>query len=228
MILVLLGPPGSGKGTYASILTGRLGIPHVSTGDLVREEIKAGTKVGRMIEEYNRRGELVPDEMILELLKKRISKPDCSKGFILDGFPRTLRQAEALEGMANVDAVVNLDVPDEIIVDRLSSRLICRNCGAIYNEKTLKPKRPGVCDKCGGPLYKREDDKPDVVKERLRVYREKTKPLIDFYEQKGLLVNVRCEEAAAPPEKVADKIERAVLDKAAGRGFGVKQGQEGA
>ena len=220
MILVLLGPPGSGKGTYASILTGRLGIPHVSTGDLVREEVKAGTEVGKMIEEYNRRGELVPDGTILELLKKRVSKPDCSKGFILDGFPRTLKQAEALEGMAKVDAVVNLDVPDEVIVDRLSSRLICRNCGAIYNEKTLKPKRPGVCDKCGGPLYKREDDKPDVVKERLKVYREKTKPLIDFYERRGLLVNVRCEEAAVPPGRVADKIEKAVADKIARRGFG--------
>lgn len=215
MIVVLLGPPGSGKGTYASILTGRLGVPHVSTGDLVREEIRAGTKVGRMIEEYNRRGELVPDEVILELLKKRISKPDCSEGFILDGFPRTLRQAEALEGMAKVDVVVNLDVPDEIIVDRLSSRLICRNCGAIYNERTLKPKRPGVCDKCGGPLYKREDDKPNVVRERLKVYREKTKPLIDFYERRGLLVNVRCEEAAAPPGKVADRIERAISERIA-------------
>jgi adenylate kinase len=206
LIIVFLGPPGSGKGTYASILTKKLGIPHISTGDLVRDEIKAGTKLGKEAAEYVNRGELIPDEKILEILKNRILKPDCVKGFILDGYPRTVNQAEDLNKIAKVDIVVNLNVPDEVIIERLAYRLICRNCGAIYNEKTLKPKKPGVCDICGGPLYKREDDKPEVIKERLNVYREKTQPLIDFYKKKGLLVEVKTEKFNAPPEEVANEI----------------------
>lgn len=206
MIIVLLGPPGSGKGTYASILTKKLEIPHISTGDLVRDEIKAGTKLGKEAAEYVNRGELIPDEKILEILKNRVSKQDCVKGFILDGYPRTIKQAEDLNKIAKIDVVVNLNVSDQIIIDRLGYRLTCKSCGAIYNEKTLKPKKPGVCDKCGGPLYKREDDKPEVIKERLNVYREKTQPLIDFYKAKGLLIEVKTEKPNAPPEEVANEI----------------------
>lgn len=216
MIIVLLGPPGSGKGTYASILTKKLNIPHISTGDLVREEIKAGTKLGKEAAEYVNRGELIPDEKILEILKNRVSKPDCVKGFILDGYPRTLKQAEDLNKIANVDIVVNLNVSDEVIIERLGYRLVCRNCGAIYNEKTLKPKKPGVCDKCGGLLYKREDDKPEVIRERLKVYREKTQPLIDFYKKMGLLVEVKTEKADASPEKVANEILNIINEKIKG------------
>ncbi|MEM2576542.1 MAG: adenylate kinase [Candidatus Bathyarchaeia archaeon] len=213
MIIVLLGAPGSGKGTYASIINRKLGIPHISTGDLVRDEIKAGTKLGKEAAEYVNRGELIPDEKILEILKNRVSKSDCVKGFILDGYPRTIKQAEDLSKIANSDIVVNLNVPDEVIIERLAYRLICRNCGAIYNEKTLKPKKPGVCDKCGGPLYKREDDKPEVIKERLKVYREKTQPLINFYKKTGLLVEVKTEKIDASPEEVANEILKVINEK---------------
>ncbi|MBS7659012.1 MAG: adenylate kinase [Candidatus Bathyarchaeia archaeon] len=213
MIIVLLGAPGSGKGTYASIINRKLGIPHISTGDLVRDEIKAGTKLGKEAAEYVNRGELIPDEKILEILKNRVSKSDCVKGFILDGYPRTIKQAEDLSKIANIDIVVNLNVPDEVIIERLAYRLICRNCGAIYNEKTLKPKKPGVCDKCGGPLYKREDDKPEVIKERLKVYREKTQPLINFYKKTGLLVEVKTEKIDASPEEVANEILKVINEK---------------
>jgi adenylate kinase len=216
LIIVLLGPPGSGKGTYASILTKKLNIPHISTGDLVREEIKAGTKLGKEAAEYVNRGELIPDEKILEILKNRVSKQDCVKGFILDGYPRTLKQAEDLNKAAEVDVAVNLNVPDEVIIERLAYRLTCRKCGAIYNEKTLKPKKPGVCDKCGGQLYKREDDEPEVIKERLRVYKEKTQPLIDFYKNKGFLVEVKTEKADASPEEIASSILKLINEKIKG------------
>ena len=206
MRLVLLGPPGAGKGTYASRLTVKLGVPHISTGDMVREEIKKQTDLGRKIKEYSDRGALVPDEIIIKLLANRLRKPDCDKGFILDGFPRTISQAEALEKIAKIDLVINLNVPDEIIITRLSNRLVCSKCGAIYNLLTLKPKREGICDKCGGRLYQREDDKPEVIKERLDVYRRQTAPLIEYYNNKGLLRNVSCEDLMTPPNVMVEKI----------------------
>jgi len=204
--IVMFGPPGSGKGTYASRMREKLNVPHISTGDLVREEIKYRTSVGRRIEDYSRRGEFVPDEIITELLRQRISQPDSTNGFILDGFPRTIPQAKALEKITSMDVVVNLDVPDEIIIDRLSTRLTCKKCGAIFNERTLKPKVAGVCDKCGGPLYKRDDDKPEVVQERLNVYRKQTKPLLDYYKERSLVENLSNRDADAPPEKIVEKI----------------------
>ncbi len=204
--IVMFGPPGSGKGTYASRMREKLNVPHISTGDLVREEIKYRTSVGRRIEDYSRRGELVPDEIITELLRQRISQPDSTNGFILDGFPRTIPQAKALEKITSMDVVVNLDVPDEIIIGRLSTRLTCKKCGAIFNERTLKPKVAGVCDKCGGPLYKRDDDKPEVVQERLNVYRKQTKPLLDYYKERSLVENLSNRDADAPPEKIVEKI----------------------
>ena len=202
----MFGPPGSGKGTYASRLSRDLNVPHISTGDLVREEIKNKTETGKKIEEYTKRGQLVPDETIVQLLRERISQPDSTNGFILDGFPRTIPQAKALEKITSPELVVNLDVPDSIIIERLSSRLTCRNCGAIYNERFLRPKVEGFCDKCGGELYKRDDDKPDVIQERLKTYRKQTKPLLDYYGKKNLVENVNNKEAGVPPEKIVGQI----------------------
>jgi len=206
MRIVLLGPPGAGKGTYASRLTVKLGVPHISTGDIVREEIRKETDLGKKIKDYSDRGVLVPDEIIIKLLAERLKKPDCNEGFILDGFPRTISQAEALEEIAKIDLVINLVVPDEIIITRLSNRLICSKCGAIYNLLTLKPKRDMICDRCGGNLYRREDDKPEVIKKRLNVYRRRTEPLIEYYSKKGLLRNVVCNDLMIPPEDIIKKI----------------------
>ena len=206
MKIILLGPPGAGKGTYASRLTMRLKIPHISTGDMVRDEIKAKTDIGKAIKEYSDRGELVPDEIIINLLKKRIEQSDCKGGFILDGFPRTLSQVEALEGITPIDHVININVLDDIIIQRLSNRLICKRCGAIYNRLTLKPERDGICDKCGGELYTREDDKPEVVQERLNIYREQTEPLTDYYRERGLLKDVSCKNTDTDPKIIVERI----------------------
>jgi adenylate kinase len=206
MKIVMLGAPGAGKGTYASRLNVSLGIPHISTGDMVRDEIKAQTELGKKIKQYSDKGELVPDEIIIQLLADRLKKPDCEKGYILDGFPRTINQAEALGKISKIDVVVNLNVPDQIIVTRLSNRVTCKKCGAIYNLLTLKPKKEGVCDKCGGELVQRRDDQPEVIQERLNVYREKTEPLIQYYRKKGLLKDVRCDDLMTPPEVIVEKI----------------------
>jgi adenylate kinase len=206
MRIVMLGPPGSGKGTYASRLMAILGIPHISTGDLVREEIKAQTEVGGKIREYVDRGELVPDEVIIELLINRLRKTDAERGFILDGFPRTIKQAVFLDRSIKLDLVINLNVPDEVIIKRLSNRLICRRCGAIYNRLTLKPRVDEICDLCGGELYQREDDKPEVIIERLEVYRKSTEPLIEYYRNKGILKDIYCNDLMTPPEEIVKRI----------------------
>jgi len=213
MRIALLGPPGAGKGTQASKLVVVLGIPHISTGDMVREEIKAQTDLGETIKKYSDKGVLVPDDIITQLLAKRLRKPDCQKGFILDGFPRTIRQAEALDRISKIDLAINLNVPDEIIIQRLSNRLTCRKCGAIYNRLTLKPRRANICDKCNGELYQREDDKPEVIQERLNIYRKNTEPLIEYYKRRSLLKDVHCDDLMTPPEVTFEKI-KSITDSA--------------
>lgn len=195
MNLILLGPPGAGKGTQAKRIVEKYEIPQISTGDMFREAVSKGTELGKKAKEYMDRGELVPDEIVIGIVKERLSQPDCENGFILDGFPRTIKQAEALDDMLDdmnrkIDAVINISVPDEEIMKRIVYRRVCKNCGAVYNLIYSPPKVDGKCDKCGGELYHRDDDKEETVKERLRVYREQTQPLIDYYTRKGILYNV--------------------------------------
>lgn len=193
---MFMGPPGVGKGTYAAEVSRRFGIPHISTGDMIREEIKRGSELGRKLKEYVEKGALVPDEIVTELVRERLSKEDCKRGFILDGYPRTLKQAEDLDRITEIDLVLNFVAPDEVIIDRISGRRVCKVCGAIYHVKYIPPKVPGVCDKCGGPLYQREDDKPEVVARRLEVYRQQFAPIIEYYKRKGVLVDVDASEQA--------------------------------
>ena len=205
MKIVIFGPPGSGKGTYASLLKRRLAIPHISTGELVREEIQNKTDLGIEIRKYSDAGQLVPDEMITKILKKRLSSL-LSTGFILEGYPRSIEQAKQLENLTKIDIVINLNVPDRVILDRLSSRLQCRQCGSIYNERTLKPKVPGKCDKCGSDLFKRADDQPDVVLERLKIYKANSAPVLDYYRTRKLLKDVTNDDPDVNPEIVAEQI----------------------
>ena len=204
--MLMFGPPGSGKGTYASRLSARLSIPHISTGDLVREEIKNQTETGKRINDYSSRGLLVPDNVICQLLQKRISQPDCTTGFILDGFPRTIPQAQELEKISNTDLVINLKVPDAVIIERLASKLTCKSCGSIYNERFLKPRIERQCDKCGGQPYQREDDCPKVIQQRLELYRKQTQPLLEYYLKKNEVRNVSNKKPGVPPEKVVEEM----------------------
>ncbi|MEM5794008.1 MAG: adenylate kinase [Candidatus Aenigmatarchaeota archaeon] len=206
MKLIIFGPPGSGKGTYASIIESKLGIPKINTGDILREIAKSGSELAKKIAEYQGKGELVPDDIVIEIVKERLSKPDCSKGYILDGYPRTIPQAEALEKISSPDVIINLVVPQSVIIARLSGRLICPNCNAIYHKIFLKPKNDEICDKCGSKLIQREDDKPEVIKERFRVYQKQSKPLIKYYKKKKPFGNVRCSKVDIPPEVVVDRI----------------------
>lgn len=206
MRIVFLGPPGSGKGTYAQRLSPKLGIPQVSTGDLFREHIKNKTEIGKKAKEYYDKGHLVPDEITITMLKERIGKKDCKRGFILDGYPRNLQQAQALEKLTKIDLVINLEVPENVIIARLSTRRICKKCGAVYNIKTLKPKKEGVCDICGGQLYQREDDIPEIIKKRIKVYLARTQPLLKFYKDKDIVKNIKCKKVDIPPETVVKKI----------------------
>lgn len=195
MNLVLMGPPGAGKGTQGEILSKRLGIDTISTGVMLRTAIKEQTEVGKMAEKYINDGKLVPDDVIVKIVKERLEKPDCAKGFILDGFPRTTAQAEALtESGVKIDKVLSLEVEDEKIVERLSSRRECSKCGAPYNVISNKPAAEGKCDKCGGDLIQRADDNPDTIKNRLNVYHEQTEPIKAYYEKQGLLVTAKGEE----------------------------------
>jgi len=206
MNLIIFGPPGSGKGTYATRLEAKLGITPIAMGDIFREAIKQGTPLGEKVESYLKSGQLVPDDVVVEVLKEKLNQKKRGKGFILDGFPRTIPQAQALEKIAKINAVINLLVPEWIIVARLSSRRICKNCDAVYNILHLKPKNEGICDLCGGPLYQREDDTEKVIKNRIKVYEEQTQPLLEYYKDKMPFVNFTCEALDQPPEKAVTEI----------------------
>ncbi len=195
MKIIMLGAPGAGKGTQAKKIAEHYGIPHISTGDIFRANIKNGTELGKKAKEYMDQGLLVPDELTCDLVTDRVSKEDCANGYILDGFPRTIPQAEALEDAlkkmgTDVDYAINVDVPDSSIVSRMGGRRACVTCGATYHLVFMPPKKEGICDSCGSTLILRDDDKPETVQKRLDVYHAQTQPLIDFYEKKGILKTI--------------------------------------
>ncbi|MCM1185042.1 MAG: adenylate kinase [Lachnoclostridium sp.] len=195
MKIIMLGAPGAGKGTQAKMIAEKYGIPHVSTGDIFRANIKNGTELGMEAKKYMDQGLLVPDELTVKILLDRVAQPDCEKGYVLDGFPRNIPQANVLDKALTelgdaIDYAVNVDVPDENIVKRMSGRRACLACGATYHIVNVPPKKEGVCDACGKELVLRDDDKPETVQNRLKVYHEQTQPLIDFYTEKGVLKTV--------------------------------------
>jgi adenylate kinase len=196
MRIVLLGAPGAGKGTQAKKLVEAYGIPQVSTGDILREAVAQGTALGKEAKAYMDRGELVPDTVVLGLVKERLVQPDCQRGFILDGFPRNTAQAEALDGLLKelqmpLQAAISVEVPFEDLMKRLTGRRTCRGCGQMYNIYFSPPQKEGVCDKCGGELYQRDDDREETIRRRLEVYEAKTAPLIQYYEGKGILKRIQ-------------------------------------
>jgi adenylate kinase len=202
MRVILLGPPGAGKGTQAVSIAGKIGIPHVSTGDMFRAALKQGSPLGLEAKKYMDAGALVPDDVVVAMVRERIQQPDCKKGFLLDGFPRTIVQAEKLdETMAkaglHTDIVLNLVCSATTVTGRLTGRRVCRKCGAIYHVKNMPPKQTGVCDQCAGELYQRNDDKEETILNRLDVYKKQTEGLIEYYRRKGLLKDVN---ADAPRE----------------------------
>ena len=203
---IIFGAPGSGKGTYASRLQSKLDVDVIAMGDIFREIIKENTALGRKVKGYVEKGLLVPDNVVTKVLKQRIAKIS-KKGFILDGYPRNLDQARALEDVAKIDVIIQLMVPDWIIIERLSTRRICKNCGEVYNIRYLKPKRDMMCDKCGGPLFQRPDDTPEVIKKRIEVYEQQTRPILQYYREKDVpFTVVKCEKLETPPELMVEEI----------------------
>jgi len=208
MRLVMLGPPGAGKGTQAQALIDKFAIPQISTGDMLRAAVKEGTALGVEAKKFMNAGQLVPDEVIVGLIRERIQGADCGNGFLLDGFPRTVNQADALAKMLKdfgigLDHVVSIAVPDEELVGRLTGRWTCRGCNAMYHVKTMPPKKEGVCDKCGGELYQRDDDKEATIRQRLATYHANTKPLIDYYRHERLLREV---DGLGTPADIAKRV----------------------
>ena len=204
MKIIMLGAPGAGKGTQAKMIADKYGVPHISTGDIFRANIKNGTELGMEAKKYMDQGLLVPDELTVRILLDRVAQDDCKNGYVLDGFPRTIPQAEVLDSELtklgdHIDYAINVDVPDENIVKRMSGRRACLTCGATYHIEHVPPKKEGICDVCGSELVLRDDDKPETVKNRLNVYHEQTQPLIDFYTEKGVLKTV---EGTVPMEEV--------------------------
>lgn len=210
MKLILLGAPGAGKGTQAAKIEAEYNIPAISTGQIIREAIAAKTPLGNKMKKFIDQGELVPDEIVVEMVKERIKKDDCKEGFILDGFPRTISQAMIMEELPiPLDVALEIDVDEDIIVDRLSGRRVCADCGATYHISDNPSKKEGICDECGGVLQTRQDDVPEVIRHRLQVYNEQTKPLKEFYSERGLLLTVKgCDEV----EDTKDAIMKALRE----------------
>ena len=207
MNAIIFGAPGSGKGTYASRLQSKLGVDIIAMGDIFREILKEDSQMGKKVKGYVEKGLLVPDDVVIKVLKQRLAKIPKGKGFILDGYPRTVEQAKALEKIAKIDVIILLLVPDWIIIERLSTRRICKNCGTVYNTRFLKPKVDMICDKCGGPLYQRSDDTPDVIKKRLHVYEEQTRPILQLFREKTVpFVLANCDSLETPPENIVEQI----------------------
>lgn len=209
MRVVFLGPPGAGKGTQARRLADRYGIPQVATGDMLREAMASGSELGQRARAYVERGELVPDDVMLAVVEDRLRRPDAERGFVLDGFPRTLAQAEGLDDLLRrlgrrLDAVVLFQVPEETVVRRLAGRWTCTACGRVFHESYSPPRTPGVCDACGSPLVQREDDRPETVRRRLAVYAEQTAPVVEYYRARGLLHPV---DGSQDPDAVAEAVE---------------------
>ena len=213
MKLILLGAPGAGKGTVAKLLTDVDGSVQISTGDILRGAVQAGTELGKQADAFMKAGDLVPDDLIMGIMEARLQEPDCEKGFLLDGFPRTIPQAEALRTLLDkigikLDMAVNLDVPREVILDRLTTRRTCSNsdCQAIYNVKSNPPKQEGICDNCGSPVIQRDDETEEAISKRLETYNEKTAPLAAFYEKEGLLTNVNATSSDVVVKSIKEKI----------------------
>lgn len=190
MNLIFLGSPGAGKGTLAAFISEKYGIPQISTGDIFREAVKNRTELGLKVKSIMEKGELVPDELTVDLVKDRLARADAQSGYILDGFPRTIPQADSLNTFQQIDAAINFEISDEIVIRRLSGRRVCRSCGAIYHIENMPPEVEEKCDTCGGELYIRDDDSIDAIKKRLKVYKQQTEPLIHYYKKKNLLKDI--------------------------------------
>jgi adenylate kinase len=204
---IIFGAPGSGKGTYASRLQSKLGVNIIAMGDIFREIMKEDTDLGREVRGYVEKGLLGPDSLTIQVLKQHIAKIKNKKGFLFDGYPRTIEQAKALENIAKIDVIIQLIVPDWIIIERLSTRRICKNCGEVYNIRYLKPKKDMICDKCGGPLYQRPDDTPEVIKKRIEVYEQQTQPILQYYKEKSVpFIEFKTESLEVPPEVAVEEI----------------------
>lgn len=199
--ILLMGPQGAGKGTVAAIIKEKLGLPHISMGDIFRDTVKSDSELGRKLKAIMEKGELVPLEITAEMLKQRLMQPDCQKGYLLDGYPRNIEQAEILDKIQTVDKVILLEVPRQVSLDRLTTRRQCKKCNAVFNIKTLPPKKEGICDFCGGELYQRDDDKEEAIIKRLDIYEKETTPLIDRYKDKVFRI-----DATMAIEKVADQL----------------------
>lgn len=209
---IILGPPGSGKGTAASRIAPKRNIVHISTGDLLRENIKKQTPIGIKSQEFINSGKFVPDEIVIELLKNKLNEKDTKNGFILDGFPRTINQAKKLFEITDIDLLISLDVAEDVIIERISTRLSCSNCNKIYNTRTIIPKQEGICDECNSQLIKREDDKIETIKQRVVTYKEMTKPLIEFYKDKITIREIVCRDINQTPEETFQEVLKIIED----------------